>query len=73
MILPSRGLSRALKAEKKSPCTILCNTEACQAVRYRGTTVVVFHEAGSVGGISADGPCIVIKKFLSEKREQLPL
>ena len=73
MILPSRGLSRALKAEKKSPCTILCNTEACQAVRYRGTTVVVFHEAGSVAGITADGPCIVIKKFFSEKREQLPL
>ena len=72
MVFPVNGASRALRAEKKSPCTILSNTEACQAVRYRGTTVAVFHEAGSINGISAESPCIVIKKLFSEKRTPLP-
>jgi len=41
---------------------ILINTQAAQAVRHSGlgVTSMVFHEAGSVAGISVDRPCALL-------------
>ena len=73
VILPC---SKACRLGRKPAVEIICNTAACQAVRHKGVTIVVFHQAGSIKSgrqtLSADEPCIVILRGQAESRQALP-
>jgi len=62
VILPDATSRRTAAFATKSPVRILANTEKLQAVRHErlSLTGIIFHAAGSVAGVSADRPCVIL-------------
>lgn len=62
-VLPPGASNEETKTYAAEPrVRILANTEAVQAVHHEGLglTGIVFHEMGSIGGISVSRPCVVL-------------
>ena len=61
-ILPGTTPAQTAAYAAKAPVRILANTSTIQAVRHEGLglTGLVFHAAGSVAGVSADRPCVIL-------------
>jgi chondroitin AC lyase len=54
---------QAAKLVKKPTWRVLRNDAQCQAVQFAdGATMVAFYAPGSIGGIQADQPCLVLRK-----------
>ena len=67
--------SKACRMARKPAVEILCNTSDCQALRYRGTVVAIFHRAGEISSrrtrLGVTEPCIVIRRGKKEYRQHI--